>query len=178
MGVVALSEVVQEKRLASSNDRRLYAVWQALPARGAVDREQAEELGAEAIDRPGDFAASSALLTSLELLGALTSSKTVNGLLYRRSETFPDLPEDGHNGPGSDALNARLEEMAAEERRRNEVRDREAQRAFEEGPGRERRELIALIAEVVREEIGDGRITILEAELRGVKARLAELDRK
>ncbi len=144
----------------SASDKKLRRLWRALPADRAVSEQEAFELLEQEANRPGDGAWASAMIVTLRGVGAL-----VPGGAIRRSETFPDLPPDNHNLPGSDAFNRRLEEVQAEERRRRDLRDAEAQRAWENGPaGRERRELLALIDERVDERV-DERLRALLREM-------------
>lgn len=162
-------------------DQQFRRLWQAGSAERAVSEDEAFEILEKAAGQEGNGAWSSATLLSLCILGVVIRE----GDLYRWAETFPELPEDDSNRHGTEVFNAALERRQAEERRKREIADREAQREYENGPaGRERRERIELITEVVREVapevvrevVDDSRITLLEFELRQAKARITELE--
>ncbi len=89
----------------SAEDKKLYRLWRCLPADRALPDEEIFELFEQEAGRPGDGAWASAVLTSMRLLGIVSSSGT-------RAEEFPELPEDHHNRHGTEAFNRRCEEIS------------------------------------------------------------------
>jgi len=162
--------VEQVRAQMSAEDKKLYRLWRALPADRAVSEEEAFEILEQEAGRPGDDAWASAMLITMRTLGIVDGSG-------RRAETFPELPEDHANRHGTDVFNAALERQQAEERRQREKADQAAQRAYENGPEmRERGELIALMREVVHEEIDPDRLVLLEAQFRQLRTRVEGLE--
>jgi hypothetical protein len=131
---------------------RLHQLWQRLPAHPLSER-QLEEAILHWLDRPGaqaDAAAYRHMLCGSQAVIATTNGN--GGITYQKAPEFPVWPD---NGPGSDAYNRQLAEMAQHEQEQHDRVSAEVERNAPQN--RQREELDARIREVSGEVI-DARI--------------------
>ncbi len=133
-----------------ADGKRLLRIWEQLGTsdytRSELDRKILEATGIY----PGDLARAQAIRSSLCLSGVVRERLDERGAtVYTKAKTFPI---HGDNRHGTDSFNAKLDKMAAEERRLVEVEEAASRERYENTAAyRERVEVEALIDRRVAE---------------------------
>jgi hypothetical protein len=124
----------------------LYRLWERLPADPMSEREFASVL-LKVLDRgPAGEADATAYMSTLCHAEAVVATRSNGGIVYRKSDTFPEWPE---TGPGTRSWDRHLQELAEQEQADHDRVSAEVER---NAPiNRQRQELDAHVRQVVRE---------------------------